>query len=499
LSSVAAHYNVVIVGTDLAGLVCGALCAKRGYRVLVVAQGPIGALYDHAGHVLCRRLELPYGLASQAARRVFDDLSLSLEARNLPRPLEPSFQVVLPGARVDVTTEPRLAERELQREFPADGAAISAFFRALSTTDAMVCEVLGARPLLPPTGVVEGLLFKSIAKKYPALNDEWVIEDPLRSFPHGHPFRALVQAPFRFASGMVPARPYPATFVRAITELWKGTACFERGPNALRDLFARLVATSGDVRAKAHVQQIVVQRGRATQVILRERKEAVSCDLLVCNTEPKRFFALIPQEAQIEDFHHQIHTLQPISYLFIGNFVVRGAAIPEAMARHVFAVADLDQSLEEDNLLHIARDVDQGAGGEERERRLITAAMRVPIGAASGGPAEVDHLLDRMQRRVEDVIPFLSDHLLFRHAPWQGWGQNEDGGADIDPAELQAAYGEAVPRTLGTSPIATLTAYKNILVGGNASFCGLGAEGPYLAGWNLYQHVTAKVALRSGF
>ncbi len=498
MTTPSAHYSVIIVGTDLAGLVYAALCAKRGYRVLVIGQGPGGALYEHAGHTLCRRLELHYGFGSLAAKRVFDELSLALELRNLPRPLDPAFQVVLPRARINVTTHAKLADRELRREFSGQSAKISAFFRNVTEIDGPVGEVLAARPVLPPSGFLEQFKFKSLVKKFPMLGDEWAIDDPLHHFEHGHPFRAFVQAPFRFASGMVPARPYPATFVRAITELWKGTATFEHGPNALRDLFLALVSGSGDVRPKAVVQHIGVKRGRATHVVLRERKETISCDMLVCNTDPKRFCALVPQEQQVEEYHHAIHTLQPVCHTFIGNFVVRAAAVPEAMARHVFAVADLGQSLEEDNLLHIARDQDLGSGSEEREKRLITAAMRVPIGCAAGGPEEIEHLLDRMQQRMEDTLPFLSDHLLFRHAPWQGWGQETTGG-DIDPAELQPAYGEAIAHTLGTSPLATLTGYKNILMGGNASFCGLGAEGPYLAAWNLYSHTLDQVKLKSGF
>ncbi len=498
MSTVSAHYSIAIVGTDLAGLAYGALCAKRGYRVLVIGQGPSGATYQHAGHTLCRRLELHYGLGSPIVRRVFDDLSLGLQLRNLPRPLEPAFQVVLPRARIAVSTDARIGEREFKREFPKQSAPISAFFREISQLDGQVQEVLAVRPVLPPSGFLESFKLRSLVKKYPLLGDELAIDDPLAAFEHGNPFRAFVQAPFRFASGMVPARPYPATFARAVTELWRGTVTFDQGPNALRELFSGIISGSGDVRPKSVVQSIAIQRGKATRMVLRDRAETIGFDLLVCNGDPKRFCALIPQEMQDEEFHHTIHTLQPICHTFTGNFVVRAAAVPEAMGRHVFAVGELDQSLEEDNLVHIAIDADQGANPPERELRLITAAMRVPISAASAGVGGVEALLDRLQARVEAAVPFLREHLVFRHSPWQSWGLSA-GGDDIDAAELQPGYGEAIAHTIGTSPLGTLTGYKNVLMGGNASFCGLGAEGPYLAAWNLYQHTLDKVALKQVF
>ncbi len=498
MSSVSSHYSIAVIGMDLAGLAYGAMCAKRGYRVLVVGQGPSGSLYEHGGYTLCRRMDMQFGFGSLAARRVFDELSRGQEMRNLPRPLEPSFQVVLPKARINVSTQPKLLQRELGREFPGMVREIDDFFRRVREVDGQVDEVLKVRPILPPSGFLETLRFRSQVKKYPILDDEWAVEDPLQRFAHGHPLRAFFNAPVRFVSGMVPARPYPAGFVRAISELWKGAVVFERGPDALREMFLSVIANSGDVRPKAQVAQIAVHRGKATHVVMRDRRESIACDLVVCNTDPKRFGALIAQEQQNEEYHHVLHMLQPICHTFIGNFVVRARAIPEAMGRHVFAVADLGQSLEEDNLVHLGRDLDVGLVGEDREVRLITAAMRVPISAASGGPAAARELLDRLQRRVEDVVPFLQEHLLYRHTPWIRDGV--DGGAeDLDPAEFQPAYGEAVPHTLGTSPLATLTAYKNILMGGDASFCGLGSDAPFQAAWNLLHHTVEKVPEKSGF
>jgi phytoene dehydrogenase-like protein len=496
VSATSSHYHVVVVGTDLAGLVYAAICAKRGYRVLVVGHGASGPLYEQDGHVLCRRLELQYGLQSPIVRKVFDELHLGLELRNLPRPLDPAFQVVLPKARLSVTTNPRLFDRELRREFPGSADDIATFSKRLQASSAAVEEVLSVRPNLPPAGLVEAWKFRGLVKKYPILDDEWAVEDPLAGFAHGHPFRAFAAGPYRMLSGMLPARPYPASFVRIVTELWKGTAVFDQGPTALRDLFLGKVA-AGDVRPKAVVQQIEVKRGKAHQVILRDRREAIGCELVVCNTDPKRFAQLIPQEQQQEDYHHVIHTLQPIAHTFVANFVVQARAIPEAMGRHVFAIADLSQSLEEDNCIWLARDADVGPSPDDRELRLLTAAMRVPISVASGGAPAATWLLDRIQRRIEDVLPFLQEHLVYRHTPWLR--KLADGSMDIDPAELQPCYGEAIPQTLGLSPLATATGYKNILMGGDASFCGLGGEGPYLAALNLLQHTTEKVPLRSGF
>ncbi len=499
--STSAHYNIAIVGTDLSGLVLGALCAKAGYRVAVFGQGTQGALYEHQGHVLCRAPHMTYGLGSPPVRKVFDHLGLGLELRNLPQRLEPGFQVVLPKSRADFTTVATHFKAELDREFPGERQRIEAFFERAAAIDQQVEEVLELGIRLPPQGLRENFQFRRLVKRFPFLDDEWAIEDPLAAFPHGHPFRAFAHAPFRFCSDMLPSRPYPATFVRVVNELRKGIFTFAQGPDTLRNLFLDIISTSGDVRLRDQLTRVEVRRGKAHQVIVRDRRQAVGCDLLVCNTEPKRVFSLIPQEQQREDFHHALHAMQPVYYTFTGSFVVRARAIPEAMARHVFAVYDLGKPLDEDNLVYIARDIEQGATRADRELRTLTASMRVPVAAANHGVAGAQRLLDVLQERVEHVVPFLSEHLVMRHTPWIKRTRGPNGAAteQLDTLELRPCFGEAIPHTLGTSVVGVPTGYRNILMGGDLSFGGLGSDAPYVAALHMYSLARDLVTLKSGF
>jgi phytoene dehydrogenase-like protein len=455
---------------------------------------------EHRGQLLCRAPQMTYGLSSPPVRRVFEGLGLGLELRNLPHRLEPSFQVVLPDARIDVTTAPERFRAELEREFPGEQRRIEAFFKRVTEIDKQVEETLDLGIRLPPSGIKERFQFQRLVKRFPFLDDEWAIEDPLASFPHGHPFRAFVHAAFRFCCDILPARPYPATFVHVVNELRKGVFTFDAGPDALRDLFLSIIQTSGDVRPKAAVARIEVRRGRASQLLLRDRRSVLGCDVVVCNTDPKRFFALIPPEQQREEVHHAVHLLQPVYYTFTGAFVVKARAIPEAMARHVFAVADLGKPLDEDNLVYIARDIEQGTRRQDREVRTLTASMRVPIGAAAAGTAGARRLLDVLQARVETVVPFRGEHLIARWTPWlRQTAAMAQGGEELDPLELRPCYGEAVPHTLGLSPLATATGYRNVLVGSDAAFCGLGSDGPYVAALQMLAEVRELVTVKSGF
>ncbi|HAN30470.1 MAG TPA: hypothetical protein DCQ06_02630 [Myxococcales bacterium] len=495
-----AHYNIAIVGTDLSGLVLGALCAKAGYRVAVFGQGTQGALYEHQGQIFCRAPEMIYGISSPPMRKVFEQLGLGLELRNLPQRLDPSFQVVMPKSRVDFSTHRTRFQAEIHREFPGESAISEAFFERTADIDRQVEEVLEMEIRLPPKGIREAWQFRRLVKQFPFLDDEWAIEDPLAAFPHGHPFRAFIHAPFRFCSRMLSSRPYPATFVRIINELRKGVFTFAQGPDTLRNLFLDMISTSGDVRLRDHITRLEVKRGKVHQLMLRDRRQVVGCDLLVINTEPKHVLNLIPAEQQREEAHAAIHDLQPVYYTFTGSFLVNSRAIPENMARHVFTVFDLSKPLDEDNLVYIARDIEQGLVRHDREVRTLTATMRVPVAVASHGPAGARRLLDMLQARVEHVVPFLSEHLVSRHTPWIKVTNGTEGPRErLDPLELRPCYGEALSHTLGTSPTTITTGYRNVLLGGDIAFCGLGSDAPYVAGLHMYSLAQDVVTLKSGF
>ena len=497
MSATTAHYHIAIAGTDLSGLILGALCAKKGYRVVVLGQGGRPVAYEHEGYSMRRRAPLLYGLGSPAVRRVFEHLSMALELRNLPRLLDPGFQIVLPTGRVDMANDPRRLQAELERELPGQSAHIGAFFRRVSEIDARVEEVLELGLRLPPQGLRETFQFRRLVKRFPFLDDEWAIEDPLAEFGHAHPFRALINAPYRFCCDMLPARPYPATFVRVVDGLRKGIFDLDGGPDALPNLFLDIIRGGGDVRPRAQVVQVEIRRGRASHVVLRDRRQTIGCDVLVCNTDPRRFFSLVPPEQRRDDYHRAINILQPVYHTFTASFVVEARAVPEAMARHVFAVADLRRPLEDDNLLHISRDSSDVRRTGERQLRTLTASMRVPISAAMAGPVAAERMLDLMQTRLGAIVPFLDELLVARHTPWlRPQAGGAPGAMEIDPDELAPAYGEALPHTLGTSPIATSTGYRNVLLGSNAAFCGFGSDGPYVAALQMMAQVDELVPMK---
>ena len=491
-------YDVVIAGTDLSGLIVGALCAKRGYRVLVLGQGSRPSGYRFQGHTFQRRAHVFTGFdTSPVLKQLFSELSLSLEMRNRPKAFDPFYQVVLPEARIDVTRPGERFEREIEREFPNEAASILAFYDAAAGINDLISKLLARNPVLPPSSWAEKREIQKIAQEMPDLVSGAAVRDPLQQFPRNHPFRAFVVGPATMASGLDIEDGPVLPLMRCISHLHGGVHHIEGGMDGLKRLFIQKIKqNASDYRPDIAFDALAVKRGKVIQGRVRDRQEVIGFNLLICNSELKRFFHIVPPEVQKERYHHRIHTLQPSHYIFTINLAMRAEGISEAMARNVFLIQDPGVPLDGDNLIQIAVDPGKHERSAPGETATVTASCRLP---AQNFRPHVDHvqrLGDWLLERLRSTLfPFLDEHLLAVHAPWKGTDPLT-GQARFEAGEVIPIYRGSIEQTLDASVLSVESDYKNILVCGDHVFSGFGFEGAFLTALNAYRKVTERQVLK---
>ncbi len=111
-------YDVIVCGSELAGLVSAALLARRGLRVLLLGHDTDRPSFDAGGIALSRAPALLPALESQPIARVLTELNSVQVIRRRAPILSPGYQVALPRRRFDMLAEREPARRELEREFP---------------------------------------------------------------------------------------------------------------------------------------------------------------------------------------------------------------------------------------------------------------------------------------------------------------------------------------------------------------------------------------------
>lgn len=148
-------YDLIVIGDDLAGLACAALCARRGLRTLVVTRDDPGGRYGLGPFKLPVEPGVLPGRVGggSGAARVIRELGLDHALKRRVREVRTAAQLVGPDVRLDLSADAAACARELERELPAAAAA------ALTAWEDAAAAAQAADPLLDGTDPFPGVGF----------------------------------------------------------------------------------------------------------------------------------------------------------------------------------------------------------------------------------------------------------------------------------------------------------------------------------------------------
>jgi len=492
-------YDVLIIGTDLPGLVFGALAAKKGYRVLVLGNGGQDNIYDFQGFQFVRRPHVLFGFHdSSPIREVFRELALAPEMRNLPQPMNPICHVVLPDARVELTHMKGVLEEEIQREFPGKVGVFRDFLAQANEAEKDLEVFFRDLPPLPPGTLREWWQGRTCRKSLEALRRRFreqvapLLGDDAR-------LRSLVAAPLSLMSGLANPLEEPLVALRLANHLFRGLHFVEWGLDSLKTLFLdRVKANSGDVRPQDAVDMMLVRRGEIREVELRGRQETIGANLVVLAQDQGPLLDLIPEEGQKKRYRRKVDAVRPSHYLVTVNVGIRRDAIPEGMAQTAFLVADPRRPLEGTNLLCIqSNPAMQPQDLLQQDQATLAVSGRLPESSFDGKPSTLASFGREMLQRASTLLPFLEEHTKVSSISSVGI-HPRSGDTIVDPTGLVPFWSEVHKRSLGLATWPFRTAYRNVFFLGEGAAGPLGFEGAFIAGAQAFQVLKEKWPLKSG-
>jgi phytoene dehydrogenase-like protein len=164
-------YDLVVLGDDLAALVCATLCARRGLRTLVLGDDR-PARYTLGPHKLPIDPVMWPTLPGSAADRVLKELHAELALRRKLREPKIAAQIVTPELRIDLGADRLLGE--LEREVGKDAAAawVTRWDRA-SELARSLDPMLGSEHAFPGVGFFERREIAKLAERANADASAW--------------------------------------------------------------------------------------------------------------------------------------------------------------------------------------------------------------------------------------------------------------------------------------------------------------------------------------
>lgn len=478
-------YDLVVLGDDLAALVCATLCARRGLRTLVLGDDR-PSRYTLGPHKLpIEPIAWPTTLHS-AAERVLKELHAELALRRKLREPKIAAQLVAPELRVDLGAD-RLGP-ELEREVGKPAAA--AWLARWERSDELARQldpVLGGEHAFPGVGFFERREIGRLADRIAADTSAWWAD--AQTDPHAALWRHLTAIALRHPS------PPPAAIARTVDAWRSGPAALRGDGDAIRELLVDKLTTAGGEMRAGRVTGLDVSWGKVSSLELATGDELGAAQI-VASLPPGQLAELLGKKAP-KRLAELADAMQLVGYRYTLNVVLDAAGLPEHMAPTVAVIADPDKEPVGDAAfaIHLGEADDTG--------RVIATIAAV---LAADGPVEPERLVSRcmalragLWKRLGDVMPFFERHLVLAHSPFEATPPQVPGGRgsyDV-PRHLPLAMAPVWTCRAPSSPveqvagsaIAYQTGLKNLTLTGEQVLPTLGLEGALASGWSA-----AKVA-----
>jgi phytoene dehydrogenase-like protein len=159
-------YDLVVIGSHLAGLASAALVARKGYKVLVLETT---LPYEHQSHPFAYEpILLPNPRHSALLSAFLNEMQLTTVFQRTAIPL--STQWIAPRQRIDFPASVEDNAREWQKLFGEESLPqLKAFLEFQTQSQAF----LKALPNLPPQGMLEGWSLRRQARLFESSPQDW--------------------------------------------------------------------------------------------------------------------------------------------------------------------------------------------------------------------------------------------------------------------------------------------------------------------------------------
>ena len=477
-------YELVVIGDDLASLVCATLCQRRGMRTLVLGdERPVR--YTLGPHKLPIEPMLWPVHTGSPGERVLKELHAELALRRKLREPRVAAQLVASDLRLDLGSDS--LPGELAREIGDEAEGWLASWRQAGEVARMCDPLLASEHAFPPVGFFERREVTRIAEAAGEAAAAWW--QGASGAPRVALWRHLAAVALRHPS------PPPAAVARAIDAWHAGPPALRGEGDAIRELLLEKLTTAGGELRAGKVTDASVSWGKITTVTLASGDE-IGCGQVVASLSPAALATLLGKKAP-KRLGELAEGLEIVGYRYTLNIVLDEAGIPEHMAPTVAVVAapDADPVGDAAFSIHLGETDDSG-------RVVATIAAVVP----ADGSIDADRLTARcaalragLWRRLGDVMPFFEKHLVLAHSPFEATPPRVPGGRgsyDVPrqlPLAMAPVWSGKLPQTAELAALPYLSGLKNLTLTGDMMLPALGVEGSLAAGWSA-----AKVACALG-
>ncbi|MBN2383892.1 FAD-dependent oxidoreductase [bacterium] len=313
--------SVAIIGAGIGGLVVGAYCAQRGFRVEVFEQsqqaGGCCQSFTRKEHRFDAAASIFIGLGDRGYNPLYQ---MYKEFSHGPKSieLEPSFKIMKNGSVIRVHGDFDHYLRDLEEHIPCASGQMRAYYKRIGKIRKAIDRLPFHRPFRFSAQL--GWFLKNFwTIPLFIVNDNRSIFDVLKRSVTSSVLRSVIEAQLQvFAMDNI--RDCPAILGALLfTELHRGGIYYPQGGSGelTRSLVKTINAHGGMIHYTATVTEIIVRNGSVRGLKLADGN-SIDTSLVVSNASAWSTFGKLVDKQHVPDkLLNRVHNLKPTSSVFI--------------------------------------------------------------------------------------------------------------------------------------------------------------------------------------
>ncbi len=494
------YYDLIVLGSDLAGLIAAAIVSRRDRRVLIIPDGDPRQVFSLPGlagsspHTVSVETAPCLGFESPPVQRAFEELGTWQQVRRGIKPLRGRLHYALPRHRLDLTAGLENLSSELAREWP-DEPAEEAWDRRMAVGAGALEfaeSLLASEPLISADAIWGHRFLARTDPQRPAPGRV----DPMAPLPAPHPLRQVAGATLPWFIDLDPGQLDWSVQERLIARWFRGASDYRGGLAELRaHVLQRFKSQAGEVKPALRVADLHIHRGKVTSLSFLGKREAYGCEHLLLACDPRAL--LLGQQRAGESSPGNLlaagvlpdktlaalDDITAVGYRYVLALSVAPEGLSPALDGIVVHIPGAPSELGS-SFLRVSSP--RNADADTNSAKLLTITHVLPADASLEG------IRDRVLNGLDEagILPFVRPHVHAMLSPHDGLGVTDGHGRPLDRAPpplgrwpMAPLYAHARAQApLGVGLLPHSSGIRNMYFASRMTLPGLGLEGQFAAG-----------------
>jgi phytoene dehydrogenase-like protein len=477
--------EIIVLGSGLGGVIAGTLLAKNNHPVLLLKEHGYQPSYSIKGYRFTPFLSISEKrLKPSLLKKISQTLNVpsftdikeeDKQAKIISGKLrkEGAYQVLLPKARIDISSQRTLFQREWQREFPNEAAQIEGFYNELDQTQHLLQKLKSKKNASPFFPIRQRSFIKNIFPFDPLPREKM----GQRLSPFSREFKEFVKLQLT-TWGNLYSDQFSTSLAAYILldEMYALASNFDL-EKLEKGILNQFLGYGGKVEEIDRVKKVEIMWQKGQTLSLDRDPLVFRSKFLILNSPLHRISSLLGQKGKgLLKWQEKIKPLYVVVPIFLG---VRDKVIPVGMKDLLISILDLEKTYQDGNVLFLSLSPkgDETQAPEGRRALTVESLMRLE-------KWEQTLLVDYQHgvlKHLYHLFPFLESHLDFVDFHWASehipkWSYSHflyKATSDFDWRE-------------GVVPMNLL---KNVYFVGKENFPHLGLEGEIFTGFMVAQQI----------